>query len=297
MEINIDKRSGFCFGVINAINIAEEYLDRYGSLFCLGDIVHNNKEVERLKKKGLIIINHSDLKKLFNTRVLIRAHGEPPETYRIARENHIDIIDASCPVVLKLQHKIKKGYDEIQSGNGQVVIFGKEGHAEVNGLAGQTGNNAVIIGKDFNNIEKIDFSKPINLYSQTTQNKEQYDKLIDLIRNKMQQHNCNPDKDLKVFKSICGQVSNRGPHLAEFARKHDIIIFVSGKKSSNGKYLFEICRENNPNSYFVSEKDEIKKEWFENVKKTGVCGATSTPMWLMDEVAEKIKYYSKDHTS
>ncbi len=293
MEINIDKRSGFCFGVINAINIAESYLDRYGSLFSLGDIVHNNKEVERLKNKGLIVINYSDLKKLYNSRVLIRAHGEPPETYQIARDNHIDIIDASCPVVLKLQNKIKKGYEETHAINGQVVIFGKEGHAEVKGLAGQTGNNALIIGKDFNNIEKIDFSKPINLYSQTTQNKGEYKKLINLIRTRMQQHNCNPDKDLKVFNSICGQVSNRGPHLAEFARKHDIIIFVSGKESSNGRYLFEICRENNPNSFFVSEKAEIKKEWFENADKAGVCGATSTPMWLMEEVAERIKHYSK----
>jgi 4-hydroxy-3-methylbut-2-enyl diphosphate reductase len=292
MEINIDKRSGFCFGVINAIKVAEEQLDQHGSLFCLGDIVHNSKEVERLKAKGLIIIDHNDFKKLSNTRVLIRAHGEPPETYSIARENQIQLIDASCPVVLKLQNKIKKSYKELSDVDGQVVIFGKEGHAEVNGLTGQTGNNAIVIGSGFENLDRIDFSKPINLYSQTTQNKEQYEDLIKLIKERMMQKNCNPDINLQVSRSICGQVSNRGPHLAKFAKEHDLIIFVSGKKSSNGKYLFEICRENNPNSWFVSEKKELRKDWFNNMMKVGICGATSTPMWLMEEIAVEISTYA-----
>ena len=293
MKVSIDKQSGFCFGVTNAIKIAEEELEKHGTLFCLGDIVHNNKEVDRLKKKGLIIINHQDFRKLYNTRVLIRAHGEPPETYQIARENQIDIIDASCPVVLKLQNKVKKGYDEITSENGQVVIFGKVGHAEVNGLAGQTGNNAIIVNSNFENFEQIDFSRPINLYSQTTQSKEKYQKLIERIRAELTKKNCNPDKSLNVFQTICGQVSNRGPHIAKFAKNHDIIVFVSGQKSSNGKYLFEICLQNNKNSFFISGKENLQKEWFKNANHVGVCGATSTPMWLMEEVAAKIKDFSK----
>ena len=292
MEINIDKRSGFCFGVINAIKVAEEQLDQHGSLFCLGDIVHNNKEVERLKAKGLVIIDHQDFENLYNARVLVRAHGEPPETYSIARKNHINLIDASCPVVLKLQNKIKKGYEELSEVSGQVIIFGKEGHAEVNGLTGQTGNNAIVVGSGFENLDRIDFSKPINLYSQTTQNKEQYEYLIKLIKERMMQKNCNPEKNLQISRSICGQVSNRGPHLAKFAKEHDLIIFVSGKKSSNGKYLFEVCQENNPDSWFVSDKEELQKEWFIDVKKVGICGATSTPMWLMEEIAVEISTYA-----
>ncbi|TVQ88691.1 MAG: 4-hydroxy-3-methylbut-2-enyl diphosphate reductase [Bacteroidetes bacterium] len=292
MRVSIDKQSGFCFGVINAIKTAEEELEKYDTLFCLGDIVHNNKEVERLKKKGLIIINHQDFRKLYNTRVLIRAHGEPPETYQIARENQIDIIDASCPVVLKLQNKVKKGYNEITSEKGQVVIFGKVGHAEVNGLSGQTGNNAIIVDSNYENFEQIDFSRPINLYSQTTQSKGKYLELIERIRSELTRKNCNPDKSLNVFHTICGQVSNRGPHLAEFAKNHDIIVFVSGLKSSNGKYLFEICLQNNPNSFFIAGKEDLRKEWFENVNHAGVCGATSTPMWLMEEVAGQIRDFS-----
>jgi len=292
MEINIDKSSGFCFGVINAIKVAEEQLDQHGSLFCLGDIVHNNKEVERLKTKGLVIIDHQDFRKLKNTRVLIRAHGEPPETYSIARENQIQLIDASCPVVLKLQNKIKKGYEKIRDIEGQVVIFGKEGHAEVNGLTGQTGNNAIVVGSGFENLDKIDFTKPITLFSQTTQSKEQYEELIRHIRERMMQKNCNPDINLQISRSICGQVSNRGPHMAKFAKDHDLVIFVSGKKSSNGRYLFEICRQNNPNSYFISDKNELRIDWFKDARKVGICGATSTPMWLMEEIASEIGTYA-----
>lgn len=290
MEIIIDTRSGFCFGVVNAIKVAEQQLKEHGSLFCLGDIVHNNKEVERLRQMGMVVINHQGMQNLFNTRVLIRAHGEPPETYQLAKENNIDIIDASCPVVLKLQARIKSAYQHISPSGGQVVIFGKEGHAEVNGLMGQTQNRAIVIGDNFENLDKIDFSKPIQLYSQTTQNKEKYQELIALIREKINQHPSTPAQNLQSFNTICGQVANRGPHLEKFAIAHDVIIFVSGKKSSNGKYLFGICQAHNPYSYFVSEKEEIDKTWFADAQKTGICGATSTPMWLMEEIANHIKH-------
>ncbi len=295
MIINIDRNSGFCFGVLKAIKAAEEYLKQYGSLYCLGHIVHNNKEVERLESLGLKVISHNDLENLFNTRVLIRAHGEPPFTYEIARKNNIKLIDASCPVVLKLQQRVKKSHQEMQQRHGQVVIFGKEGHAEVVGLMGQTDNNAIVIGNDFAGLEKIDFSKPISLYSQTTQDKESYNQLKELLRSRIKTCNCseaNPD-DLKAFNTICRQVSDRGPKMAEFATKHDIIIFVSGPKSSNGKYLFEICRSGNPDTYFISGKEELQPSWFVNKQSAGVCGATSTPMWLMEEVAADIQRITK----
>lgn len=292
MEINIDKRSGFCFGVLKAIEIAEEQLKNHGSLFCLGHIVHNNHEVERLNKLGMVVINHQDMKQLFNTRVLIRAHGEPPETYELARQNKIDIIDASCPVVLKLQNRIRESYQEAGMNQGQVVIFGKEGHAEVIGLAGQTENQAIVVDSDFNNLDKIDFSRPIYLYSQTTQNKEKYQQLISLIREKMAEHQCGHSGLLKSRNSICGQVANRGPHLAQFARQHDVVIFVSGKDSSNGRYLFGICQENNPLSFFVSGKEDIQKKWFNGATRAGICGATSTPLWLMEEIAQHIQTLS-----
>lgn len=291
MEINIDQRSGFCFGVINAIKVAEEQLQQHGNLYCLGDIVHNNKEVERLKEMGLEVISHQEFEQLKNARVLIRAHGEPPSTYELARQNNIGIIDASCPVVLKLQNKVRTGYEEVNREQGQVVIFGKEGHAEVNGLIGQTGNDAIVVGNNFENLDTIDFSKPIVLYSQTTQNKEDYENLIALIKQKIKEQNCNPQNNFKAHKTICGQVSNRGPHLASFSQNHDVVIFVSGKKSSNGKYLYGICRDNNPRTHFISEAEELKTQWFEDCSKVGVCGATSTPMWLMEEVAEKIKQF------
>ncbi len=291
MKVNIDKKSGFCFGVLNAIKTAEEFLDKYGTLFCLGDIVHNNKEVNRLKEKGLITIDHNDLKDLYNTRVLIRAHGEPPQTYQAAKENNLEIIDASCPVVLKLQNRISVSQQEALEANGQLVIFGKEGHAEVVGLKGYTADKAIVVGNNPDDLKKIDFSRPITLYSQTTQNKEEYRLLAAKIKQMLAEHHCGKSEapGLKVYNTICGQVSNRGPHLAGFAKQHDLVIFVSGKKSSNGKYLFEICRSHNPNTYFVSGKEELQKDWLTGVSSTGVCGATSTPMWLMEEVAEEIK--------
>jgi 4-hydroxy-3-methylbut-2-en-1-yl diphosphate reductase len=291
MEVIIDKRSGFCYGVLNAISLAEKYLHEYGTLFCLGDIVHNNKEVERLSNLGLIVINHTDLKDLYNTRVLFRAHGEPPQTYQIALENNIEIIDASCPVVLKLQNRVEKSYRQMLREEGQVVIFGKKGHAEVVGLLGQTNGQAIVIEDDFANIDQINFSKPVVVYSQTTQDKESYFRLKELISSKYKSIHCSPEcaPEFKAHNTICGQVSSRGPQLAEFAARHDVVIFVSGKKSSNGRYLFDICSKNNPASHFISDREELQKEWFAGAATTGVCGATSTPMWLMEEIAAEIK--------
>ncbi len=293
MEINIDKNSGFCFGVLNAISVAEKQLEKHGTLFCLGDIVHNNKEIERLSQMGLITINHSDLENLYNTRVLIRAHGEPPQTYNTAIKNNIEIIEASCPVVLKLQKRIKSAYKDMSSKGGQIAIFGKEGHAEVLGLLGQTDNNATVIGNNFSGIEKLNLNKPITLFSQTTQDKEAYEKLTELLKKKHQKNQNSEGESFRSFNTICGQVSNRGPRLAEFASQHDVVIFVSGKKSSNGKYLFNICAQKNPNSYFISDKYQLLPVWFSQVKKVGVCGATSTPMWLMEEVAREIEKLSE----
>jgi 4-hydroxy-3-methylbut-2-en-1-yl diphosphate reductase len=291
MQVNIDQKSGFCFGVINAISIAEKYLNQYGSLFCLGDIVHNNKEIERLRGKGLIIINHDDMKQLYNTRVLIRAHGEPPQTYSLALKNNIEIIDASCPVVLKLQSRIKKGYNELLEKQGQVVIFGKPGHAEVVGLLGQTQGSAIVVN-ELSDLELIDFSKPINLYSQTTQSIEGFHSLVTEIKNRIRKHACKDNSDpFKPFDTICRQVANRGPHLAQFAKAHDVILFVSGKKSSNGLYLYNICKQNNPNSYIISDANEIHQEWITGAENIGICGATSTPKWLM----EKVKVYLEEN--
>jgi len=277
MQINIDSKSGFCFGVLNAISVAEKYLSKYGTLFCLGDIVHNNKEIERLRKSGLIVIDHNDLERIYNTRVLIRAHGEPPSTYKTALKNKIELIDASCPVVLKLQNRIHKSHQKMEATEGQLVIFGKEGHAEVVGLLGQTNNEAIVVGSDFKGLEKIDFSKPITLYSQTTQDKDSYKELIEILRSRLKicPANQQAEAPLKSYNTICGQVSNRGPHLKEFAKKNDVIIFVGGKKSSNGKYLFGICQQSN------------------NSRSVGICGATSTPMWLMEEVAKEVNALSE----
>jgi 4-hydroxy-3-methylbut-2-en-1-yl diphosphate reductase len=290
MEINIDRKSsGFCFGVLNAIKKAEEQLQKHGYLFCLGDIVHNNKEVERLHNRGLIVIDHSDLEKIYNTRVLVRAHGEPPSTYDTAQRNNLEIIEATCPVVLQLQNKIKKAHKEMQEKDGQVVIFGKDGHAEVVGLRGQTDDEALVVGNEFRELKNINFSKPLALFSQTTQDKEAYTELKRIIEKEYADRE--KENQLISFNTICGQVANRGPRLAAFARDHDVVIFVSGKKSSNGRYLFEICREANPQTYFISEKSELKAEWFLGAGKTGICGATSTPLWLMEEIAGEIRNF------
>lgn len=281
-KIEIDKESGFCFGVVKAINKAEEELQKNGSLYCLGDIVHNNVEVERLEKMGLITINHEQFKKLKNVRVLLRAHGEPPSTYEIAKQNNIELIDASCPVVLGLQKKINKKYVRRESDDTQIVIYGKKGHAEVNGLIGQTEESAIIIeSKD--DIEKLDFTRDINLFSQTTKSLEGFFEVGEIIRSRMQN-----GAKLEFFDSICRQVSNRVPNIQEFAKKHDLIIFIAGEKSSNGKVLFSECKKKNPNSYLIHSPDDIDPAILRDDISIGVCGATSTPMWQMQAVAENI---------
>lgn len=286
MVVKVDENSGFCFGVVYAIQMAEDELATSESLYCLGDIVHNNMEVERLEAKGLKIINHDELKELKDTKVLIRAHGEPPETYKIAIENNIELIDASCPVVLKLQNRIRNGYET--KGDAQIVVYGKSGHAEVNGLAGQT-NGEAIIANSIAELDQIDFSRPVKFFSQTTQPTTGYREMRDEIIKRMRDAGNDENLFFEANDTLCRQVSNREPQLLEFATNYDVILFVSGKKSSNGKVLFEICKSVNPNSYFISEWDEFKPEWLQNHNSVGICGATSTPMWLMEEVAEKIR--------
>lgn len=285
MTVSIDKNSGFCFGVVNAIQSAENILKTRDHLYCLGDIVHNNMEVERLNKMGLEIIDHERFKTLTNVPVLIRAHGEPPETYKIALKNNIELVDASCPVVLRLQNNVRQGYEKIKE-EGQVVIFGKKGHAEVVGLAGQTDDDAIIVSSK-DDLYKVDFNKPINLYSQTTKGMESFKELILEIEKK--QKEIGTDAQFIINDTICRQVSNRAPQLREFSAEHDIIIFASGKKSSNGKYLYGVCKEINSRTYFVSEPKEIEKGWFKESDSVGICGATSTPRWLMDEIAIMIR--------
>ena len=286
MQISIDINSGFCFGVVNAIQAAEEYLSSHDKLLCLGDIVHNNMEVNRLSKLGLVIIDHAQFQQLKDVTVLIRAHGEPPETYKTALNNNINLLDASCPVVLRLQNNIRKGHQEINKEGGQVVIYGKHGHAEVVGLAGQTSEEAIIIS-DENDLSKIDLTRPIDLYSQTTKSIEGFNTLVKNI-----EKNKTTNTNFKINDTICRQVSHRAPQMREFSTLHDVIIFVSGKKSSNGKYLYSICKETNTQTYFISSPDELKIEWFNNSDSVGICGATSTPRWLMDETKiaiEKLK--------
>lgn len=288
MKITIDPESGFCFGVVFAIQMAEAELDESGTLYCLGDIVHNNMEVERLTKKGLKIINHEQLKELKDCKVLIRAHGEPPETYQIAVKNNIELIDASCPVVLKLQNRVRTSYKEVIENNGQIVIYGETGHAEVNGLVGQTGGKAIIVTGE-QDLHKIDFQRPVYLFSQTTKSTEGFNRIRSLIAEKVGSFKEIVDKtDFNANDTICRQVSNREPQLQKFAKLHDAIIFVSGKKSSNGKALYGVCLATNPKTHFVSEVSEIQKDWFKDVETVGICGATSTPMWLMEDVMAHI---------
>ena len=286
MEVTIDVNSGFCFGVVFAIQMAEDELKQSGSLYCLGDIVHNNMEVERLEAKGLKIINHEQFAQLSNTTVLIRAHGEPPETYRTAIENNIELIDASCPVVLKLQNRIRNGYEHV--GEGQIVVYGKEGHAEVNGLVGQTNGRAIIV-ESVDDLDKLDYSKPIQFFSQTTQPTEGFRQMRAEIERRIAEAGGDNPLQLESNDTLCRQVSNREPQLREFAAAHDVILFVAGKKSSNGWVLYNVCKEINPNAYFVSSWDEVNLDWFETESRIGICGATSTPMWLMEEIASNLK--------
>jgi 4-hydroxy-3-methylbut-2-enyl diphosphate reductase len=267
--------------------MAEDELNESGQLFCLGDIVHNNEEVERLRAKGLEIIDHDKLAELKDCKVLIRAHGEPPETYKIAAKNNIELIDASCPVVLKLQNRVREGYMETEQEDGQVIIYGKEGHAEVNGLLGQTEGKAIIVMED-KDLDKIDYSRPIQLFSQTTKSTKGFHKIKSEIEKRIIEKGGDPDGIFEANDTLCRQVSNREPQLRVFAGEYDVIVFVSGKKSSNGKILYEVCKEVNPNTYFVSSASEVSDDWFRDAARVGICGATSTPMWLMEEVKDRI---------
>lgn len=284
LKVEIDNGSGFCFGVTTAIRKAEEELAKGCKLYCLGDIVHNGMEVERLHEQGLETIDHEQLKSLHNVKVLLRAHGEPPETYDMARRNNIEIIDATCPVVLALQRRIKHKWSINREA--QTVIFGKKGHAEVLGLVGQTHGEAIVVESLDDVKQKIDLSKDINLYSQTTKNLDEYRHIIEYI-----QSNVATGVAFKSYDTICRQVANRMPHIAVFAAHHDIILFVSGRKSSNGHALFTRCKEVNINSHLVERKDEIDFSWFGGAKTVGICGATSTPKWLMEECKDAILSY------
>lgn len=281
--VEIDTKSGFCFGVVTAIKKAEEELEKGNILYCLGDIVHNNEEVERLKQKGLVTINHEEFKQLKNTKVLLRAHGEPPETYRIAKENNIEIIDATCPVVLRLQQQIKEAYTKGDREKEEIVIYGKRGHAEVNGLVGQTEGKAIVI-EGSEDWALVDTTKKIHLYSQTTKSVEGLNKMAEGLR-RLQGSNNN----LEYHDTICRQVANRIPNIREFAIKHDMILFVCGEKSSNGKVLFEECKKVNPETQMISNISMIDTSKLSGKKNIGICGATSTPKWLMEEVAEFVK--------
>lgn len=286
--IQIDPKSGFCNGVVSAIRKAEEELENGGTLYCLGDIVHNNIEVERLLKKGLVIIDHEQLKTLKNAKVLLRAHGEPPSTYQLAQENNITIIDASCSVVLRLQKRIKAKYEQEKANesNAQIVIYGKVGHAEVNGLMGQTHSEAIIIEKK-EDLDNLDYSRKICLFSQTTKPLDGFKDIIDTIRSRMEE-----GVEFEFLDTICRQVSNRIPNIKEFASTHDIIFFVAGEKSSNGKVLFAESKKINPNSYFITTPDDIDVNLLKDNLSIGICGATSTPMWQMEEVKEHIEKFN-----
>lgn len=283
IKVEIDEGSGFCFGVVTAIHKAEEELAKGETLYCLGDIVHNSREVERLKEMGLITINREEFKQLHNAKVLLRAHGEPPETYLIAQENNIEIIDATCPVVLRLQKRIKQEYGKEDLKEKQIVIYGKTGHAEVLGLVGQTGGKAIVIERA-EEAKKLDFSKSIRLFSQTTKSLDEFQEIVEYIK----QH-ISPNATFEYYDTICRQVANRMPNLRGFAASHDLIFFVSGKKSSNGKMLFEECLKVNSNSHLIDNEKEIDPSLLQNVESIGVCGATSTPKWLMEKIHNHIR--------
>jgi 4-hydroxy-3-methylbut-2-enyl diphosphate reductase len=285
LQIEIDNGSGFCFGVTTAIQKAEEELAKGNRLYCLGDIVHNGMECERLRAMGLITINHDDLRELHDVKVLLRAHGEPPETYELARRNHIEIIDATCPVVLQLQKRIKKQYDANSQqpiANSQIVIFGKKGHAEVLGLVGQTHSDAIVI-ENFDEVTKLDFSRDIYLYSQTTKSLDEFHRIIEYI----QQH-ISPEATFQSFDTICRSVANRMPNISQFATRHDLILFVCGRKSSNGKVLYNECLRVNPNTHLIEGPEEIDRQWLADINTVGICGATSTPKWLMEQCRDAI---------
>ena len=283
MKIEIDKESGFCFGVVTAIRKAEEELAHGKPLYCLGDIVHNSKEVERLKEMGLQTIGHEEFRHLHNAKVLLRAHGEPPKTYAIAQQNQIEIIDATCPVVLQLQKRIKQEYNLKDSTKKQIVIYGKNGHAEVLGLVGQTEGKAIVV-ENLEEVKRLDFTSDIRLYSQTTKSLSEFREIVAYIQEHISQK-----ATFKYYDTICRQVANRMPNIRAFAATHDLVFFVSGKKSSNGKMLFDECKKINPNSYLIDTPEEIDLSILKGAGSVGICGATSTPKWLMEEVSAYIK--------
>ena len=295
LKIEIDSGSGFCFGVTTAIQKAEEELAKGNTLYCLGDIVHNGMECDRLRQMGLITIDHEQMAQLHDVKVLLRAHGEPPATYELARQNNIEIIDATCPVVLKLQQRIRNNYklritnyennnrnSEFEIRNSQIVIFGKKGHAEVLGLVGQTAGDAIVI-EHFDEVKHLDFTRDIFLYSQTTKSLDEFHRIIDYI-----QSHIAPDATFKSFDTICRSVANRMPNISQFAARHDLILFVCGRKSSNGKVLFNECQRVNPNTHLIEGPDEIDTTWLEGIETVGICGATSTPKWLMEQCRDAI---------
>jgi 4-hydroxy-3-methylbut-2-en-1-yl diphosphate reductase len=280
LQVEIDEGSGFCFGVTTAIKKAEEELSAGQKLYCLGDIVHNGMECERLKNMGLITINHEDLKRLHDVKVLLRAHGEPPETYEVAMRNNIEIIDATCPVVLQLQRRIKRQYDN--DSHKQIVIFGKNGHAEVLGLVGQTNSHAIVV-ESIDDVKNLDFNKDICLYSQTTKSLDEFHHIIAYIQSHISQ-----SAEFKSYDTICRQVANRMPNISCFASKHDLILFVCGRKSSNGKVLYKECRSVNHNTHLIEGPSEIDFSWLEGINTVGICGATSTPKWLMEQCRDEL---------
>lgn len=279
LHIEIDNGSGFCFGVTTAIRKAEEELQQGTTLYCLGDIVHNGMECERLRQLGLNTIDHEQMKQLRDVKVLLRAHGEPPATYELARRNNIEIIDATCPVVLQLQKRIKSQYD---GGAAQIVIFGKKGHAEVLGLVGQTQGTAIVI-ENFEEVKRLNFSRDIYLYSQTTKSLDEFHRIISYI----QQH-ISPTATFMSFDTICRSVANRMDGISDFASRHDLILFVCGRKSSNGKVLFNECLRVNPNSHLIEGPEEIQPHWLNGISSVGICGATSTPKWLMEQCRDAL---------
>ncbi len=292
LQIEIDSGSGFCFGVTTAIQKAEEELAKGNTLYCLGDIVHNGMECERLRNMGLVTIDHNEMAHLHGVKVLLRAHGEPPETYELARRNEIEIIDATCPVVLQLQKRIKRQYDsnhltpnpcQSVALDAQIVIFGKKGHAEVLGLVGQTAGKAIVI-EHFDEVKKLDFSRDIYLYSQTTKSLDEFHRIIEYIRGHI-----SPEATFKSFDTICRSVANRMPNISQFAARHDLILFVCGRKSSNGKVLFNECQRVNPNTHLIEGPNEIDAAWLDGIRTVGICGATSTPKWLMEQCRDALE--------
>lgn len=283
VNIEIDSGSGFCFGVTTAIQKAEEELAKGNMLYCLGDIVHNGQECERLKRMGLITINHEEFAQLHNVKVLLRAHGEPPETYELAKKNNIEIIDATCPVVLRLQQRIKREFDNTaDSSNKQIVIYGKNGHAEVLGLVGQTRGQAIVI-ENLSEVNRLDFSKDIRLYSQTTKSLDEFRQIVAYIK-----EHISSEASFEYYDTICRQVANRMPNIQTFAASHDLVFFVCGRKSSNGKILFQECKKVNPNTFLIDQPEEIDRKMLVGATSIGICGATSTPKWLMEECKKVI---------